>query len=156
MSSLNKTIEIAGTFTYSDEARVKAIEELSEYPVREVFNVITKCAIVDNSPEVRRKAVQVLQGISPQATHEIFLKHLHHKNPRVLERAILALKQLAFDPQGTTRELLGFVNHPDHRVRAAAKEATAKLTEKGGSGLTRSSVRNKTTLRVVGQRAAYV
>ena len=155
MNSLKKAIEVAGTFTYPDHARVKAIEELSEYPEEEVFTVITKCAIVDNSPQVRRKAVQVLQGISPQAAHETFLKHLQHTNPRVLERAIQALRQLTFDPRRTVHALLGVVKHQDPRVRVAAREAVAKLTE-NGNGLRGPSAVKKTALHVVGQRAAYV
>lgn len=153
---MNKIIEIASTFSYPVEDRVRALRELSKYPYQEVIAAAVKCSIVDDSFDVRRAAVETLRRIDPKAAFDKYLKNLGHKSPEVLERAIHALGQLAYSPQQTVVELLNFVDHPDERVRGAAKKIVAKLA---GSRLSAESPRHRGRtphLQVVGHPSAYI
>ena len=134
MNSLNNIIQQARDFRNTPERRRKAIEQLQHYPVLEVVKEVTAASIVDPDLTNRRMAVEVLRTINPRAAHEIYLEHLSHRNPGVLENAIHALKQLGYNRQATIAAVAPLMSHPDHRVRKAATATVQRLTAGHGRG----------------------
>lgn len=127
MKNMSKMIEIAGTFSYPPDERINALQELSDYPCRESFEVAMKSSLVDPVLEVRWKAVEVVRAIDVGSAHERYRKSLNHANARILERSIYALGQLGIHPMETIEMILELAGHEDRFVKEAVKNVVAKL-----------------------------